>query len=218
MRSYVTVLPDYTELMSITSYIKCRDKEAKSDNCLALDSLFILLQVLNIVFSLAERQMQIESLSAGDLLASLDADSIPTVYCHMISVGKRVTDFNLVCEKLKMFLIQLTHSCERLAKVKEFKTVEDLIQNSTDAGDLKTIALIIQFLLWGPKEDEVKVITSAENRKQAFDLWLHLSRGRLLNDLLLRPMDRPKIYMMTNFLCNTSGQELSKVNKLLSTY
>lgn len=198
--------------------MKARDKLAKSDDHLAMDSLFIILQVINIMFSLAERQVHMESLSAGDLVVSLDSDSIPTVYCHMVSVKKGVTDFNLTCQKLKMFLIQMTHSSERLTRLSQFKTIEDLIQNSSDAGDLKTIALIIQYLLWGPKADEIKVMSMVENKKQSFDLWLHLSRGSLLNELLIQPMEKHKVYIMANFMASTSGPELFKISKLLSTY
>ena len=217
IQAYVTILPAHNKLMSITSYIKSRE-ETKSDEHLVLDSLFILLQVISLIFALAEKQKQIESISAGDLVVSVDSDCIPTVYCHMISVKKTCTNFNLICEKLRLLVIQLTHTCERLTRVKQFKTVEDLIQNSADAGDLKTIALIIQYLLWGPKEDEIKVMSSAENRKQAFELWLHLSRATLLNQLVFQPLDRLKMCMMIGFWTNTSGNELFKITKLLSTY
>lgn len=219
LQGFATLLPYQPDITSVMSYLKSRDQNCKSDDNLAMDSLFIILQVISIIFSLAERQVQLESLSAGDLLVYLDSESIPTVYCHMVGVKKASnTDFHLVCEKLKMLLIQLTHVSQRLAKLKQFKTVEDLIQNSSDAGDLKTIALIIQYLLWGPKDDEVKVISVAENRKQAFELWLHLSRAKLVNELLFQPMDRLKLYTIASFLTSTSGQEIFKITKLLSTY
>lgn len=218
LKAFVTLLPYHSEVQSVMSYIQTRDRVCKSDDYLAMDSLFIILQVISIIFSLAERQLHIESMSASDFLISLDSDTIPTVYCHMISIKKSAVNYNLTCEKLKMFLIQLSHTSVRLSKSKHFETVEDLIRNAEDAGDLKTIALIIQYLLWGPKDDEVKVMAVAENRKQAFELWLHLSRGKLLNELAIRTMDTLKTYTTANFLTNTSGPELFKITKLLSTY
>lgn len=221
LECFVSLLPEYGNIQSITSFMKSRHDLCKSDENLAMDSLFILLQVISIVFSLAERHMQLNSVSAGDLLiiTGKEENAIPTVYCHMVSV-KKVTspDYNLICEKLRMFLIQLTHASKRIEKSSNFHTVEDLIKNSEDAGDLKTIALIIQYILWGPKEDEIKVMSVADNRKQAFDLWLSLSRTKLLNGLLLHPMANLKMYTLASFLTNTCGQELFKLTKLLSTY
>ena len=201
--------------------MKSRHESSKSDENLGMDSLFILLQVISIIFALAERQLQLESVSAGDLLVLTNhsENAVPTVFCHMISVKKVVSpDYNLICEKLRMFLIQLTHASNRIEKSEHFKTIEDLISNSGDAGDLKTIALIIEYILWGPKDDEIKVMSVADNRKQAFDLWLNLSRTKLLNGLLFQPMNNLRMYTLANFLTNTSGQELFKLTKLLSTY
>lgn len=235
---HVSILPQYTCVQSVLSYLKSQHDTSKSDENLGMDSLFILLQVISLIFSLADRQLELESVSASDLLiigssshppssssfqsagGSSSLSVIPTVLCHMIAV-KRINSspkYSLICEKLRMFLIQLVHCSDRLEKSESFQTVEDLINNSSDAGDLKTIALIIQYLLWGPKLEEVRLMSTTENRKQAFDLWLNLARSKLVNTIIFQSMDNLKVYTLASFLASTSGQELFKLTKLLSTY
>lgn len=217
---FVSLLPGNVKLESVQSYLRRRDSEIANDEEYVMEILFVILQVLNITFSLSERLLQLESLSANDLCVILDSesDSLPTVTCHMLSVKKTSMDYSLTCEKLRMFLIQLCHMSERLPKSVTFKKVEDLLSNSSDQGDLRTIALILQYLLWGPKAEEVKIMSVAESRKQAFDLWLQLARAKLLNQLAAQKMDKLKVYMLSNFLVNTNGQELFKIAKLLTTY
>lgn len=216
--SYITLLPKIERMESLQSYIQKRSSECQQDEEFVMDSLFVLIQVLNLLFGLSERLLQVEILSANDLCVILDEDDIPTVVCHMLTVKKSSVNFKLSCEKLRMFVIQLGHLSDRLAKSPLFKKVEDLITNSTDQGDLKTISLIIQYLLWGPKADEIKIMSVAESRKQAFELWVQLARAKLLNRLATVHMSKLKICMIANFLNNTSGQELFKITKLLSTY
>ncbi|KAF6027376.1 hypothetical protein EB796_014309 [Bugula neritina] len=114
--------------------------------------------------------------------------------------------------------MQLSHSVQSLQKSIIFTTIDDLVQSSEDLGDLKTIYAILQYLLWGPKDDEVKVITLAEHRRQAFELWLQLARGKQLSSLALKPIDNLKAFMVTSFLANSNGTELFKITKLLNTY
>lgn len=217
---YVSLLPGNARIESVQSYLKRRDSETSSDEEYVMDILFVILQVLNIVFNLSERLLQLESLSANDLCVVFDgeSESLPTVTCHMLSVKKTYMDYGLTCEKLRMFVIQLCHMSDRLPKSATFQKVDDLLSNSSDQGDLKTIALIIQYLLWGPKAEEVKIMSVAESRKQAFELWLQLARAKLLNRLASKKMDKLKVYMISNFLVNTSGPELFKITKLLTTY
>ncbi|XP_067938509.1 serine-rich adhesin for platelets-like isoform X2 [Watersipora subatra] len=216
---FVTILPALPRVESIKSYLERLKSEQRSNEDLELDVIFVLLQILNIIFGLHENQLRLDSVSMSDFLVLTDSTNASTVHCHMVNVTQSANQkIGLTCEKLRMLLMQVSHSTESLLKSVIFTTVDDMIQNAEDLGDLKTISAILQYLLWGPKEDEVKVITLAEHRRQAFELWLQLARGKLLSGLALKPIDNLKAHMVTAFLANTNGSELFKITKLLNTY
>lgn len=217
--SYVTVLPRYERVESLKEHIARLNQEKKSDRELEMDIIFILLQILNVIFSLNDKQLRLETVSSSDFLVVTDAEDMSTVFCNGLHVVSSPNQkLGLTCEKLRMFLMQIGHTCASLAKSSMFTVVDDMVQNASDMGDLRTISTILQYLLWGPKEEEIRVITLAEHRRQAFELWLQLARGNLLTRLVFRQMDKLKIYMISNFLANTNGSELFKITKLLNTY
>lgn len=216
---YVTILPPLGRVESIKSYLDRLKSEERTKEDLEMDVIFVLLQILSIIFGLHESQLRLDSISMSDFLVVTDSANVSTVHCHMINVTQSPNQkIGLTCEKLRMFLMQISHSTECLQKSVVFTTVDDMIQNAEDLGDLRTISAILQYLLWGPKEEEVKVITLAEHRRQAFELWLQLARGKLVSSLALQPIDNLKAHMVTNFLANTNGSELFKITKLLNTY
>ena len=215
----VTLLPSMNRVESVKAYLERLMAEDRDNTDLEMDVIFILLQVLNIIFGLNESQLRLESISSNDFIIVTDEHDVATLHCHNINVAPAPNQkLGLTCEKLRMFLMQVSHATPSLQKSVLFTTVDDMVQNAEDMGDLRTIGAILQYLLWGPKEDEVKIITLAEHRRQAFELWLHLARGKLVSGLALKPIDNIKAYMVTNFLANTNGSELFKITKLLNTY
>jgi len=220
IKGYVTLLPEYPGISSVATYLEKQNLErADNDRSLEEDVYYLLVQVLNLIFSLAKRGLHLDSVSATDLLLVTDEAKTPTVLCHMINVRKLSSpNYSLTCEKLRMFLIQVTHLCERLKKSSMFKKLEEMIQNSDDQGDLKTIKIILQYLIWGPTQEEVEVIIRAENKRQAFEHWLQLARARMLTQLTSQGIDKLQLHDVAQYLASTSSHELFKINKLLSTY
>jgi len=217
---HVTVLPKYHMIESVKEHIERLVREERKFEEFEMDVLYIVLQIINTVLALNERQVTPDSINATDFLVTTDVDGLSSVQYNMINV-KHVTNSSkqaLTCQKLRIFFIQISHICPQLAKGQFFVTMDDMVQNAGDLGDLKTIAAILRYILWGPKEDEVKIITLSENRRQAFELWLQLARGKLINRLTFSQMDRLKIFHIAQFFSNTSGSELFKITKLLNTY
>lgn len=216
---HVTILPQCEKIESLKDYIVRLNAQKKSDSDLEMDIIYIVLQVLNIIFTLNENQLRLESISTADFVVVTDAEDMSTLQCTMLNVTYEANQkLGLTCEKLRLLMMQIAHSTPALEKSTTFTIVDDMVQNASDLGDLRTIYTILQYLLWGPKDDEVKIITLAEHRRQAFELWLQLARGKLLTRLAFRQMDKQKIYMISNFLANTNGTELFKITKLLNTY
>lgn len=217
---YVTILPAFEQVESLKVYISRISGESRPAGDLEMELMFVVLQVLTMVFTLYESQQLFDSISTSDFVVITDSDNMSTVHCSALNVCDSGGEqrLGLTCEKLRMFMMQLGHSNDRLAKSTMFSTIDDMIQSASDIGDLKTISAILKYLLWGPKEEEVQIITLSEHRRQAFELWLQLARGKQMNRLAFRPMDKLKIYMMSDFLAKTNGTELFKITKLLNTY
>ncbi len=76
--------------------------------------------------------------------------------------------------------------------------------------------VLLESILWGPQEEEIKSLTLAENRLQAFQIWLDLRRCQIVGDVALGkvPRDLAAANQMW-FLCAATGKSLFDMAKLL---
>ena len=76
---------------------------------------------------------------------------------------------------------------------------------------------IAEFLLWGPQEEEIKTLSLAEDREQAFSVWLELERCKMLNQFAKMPVSHCSVEERNHikFLCRTTGYTLFDTTKLL---
>ena len=76
---------------------------------------------------------------------------------------------------------------------------------------------MLQFLLWGPSEAEIKSMTLAEKRELAFSMWLEVSRSRTVNKVAMEGKDDLDIRTanMCRYLYSTTGTVLFETTKLM---
>ena len=75
---------------------------------------------------------------------------------------------------------------------------------------------IMEYLLWGPADREMKSLLLAEDREQSFCIWLEVTRCKFVNELALGQLNRNlELSHMFHFLCAVTGSSLLDVTKLL---
>ena len=75
---------------------------------------------------------------------------------------------------------------------------------------------LMEYLLWGPSDKEMRSLLLAEDRQQAFCIWLEVLRCRYVNELALGQLERNlELSHMFHFLCAVTGANLLDVTKLL---
>lgn len=95
---------------------------------------------------------------------------------------------------------------QRFVKLLDGATMESIVHGK----------LLLEAMLWGPQEEEIKPLSLAEDREQAFQVWLDLKRGKLINDLALGEIDKTlQTANMAWFLCSVTGRVLFDITKAL---
>ena len=75
---------------------------------------------------------------------------------------------------------------------------------------------LMEYLLWGPSDKEMRSLLLAEDRQQSFCIWLEVLRCRYVNELALGQLERNlELSHMFHFLCAVTGANLLDVTKLL---
>ena len=77
---------------------------------------------------------------------------------------------------------------------------------------------VLQFVLWGPSEESLKSLSLADERQQAFNMWVDVERGRAVNEIALQgEMAGLTQAAMLRFLYSASGNSLVETAKLVFT-
>lgn len=81
---------------------------------------------------------------------------------------------------------------------------------------LETGRNLLEFLLWGPSEEEAKFVAMTDKRDTSFRVWLEVARCRMASDLVLE-MERHNLELanQAKFLCRVTENSLLGVTKLL---
>ncbi|CAH1789769.1 unnamed protein product [Owenia fusiformis] len=196
---------------------------------------FIMLQVLHSVQYLHERGYTCDSFSTKDTLVAISQNNekhviVCPVLRKQISADQEwqnTTDglANLVSE-----LCDVQYTGKRTSRTSDlyssrtpytrglFKVLQLLYQGSSEC--LKKCMTILEFMLWGPCEEDIKTMTLAEDRVQAFHVWLTVEQTRILNDTTIKLLNgtgklRLEEILQTKYLNQSNGQSLFQTTRLL---
>lgn len=90
------------------------------------------------------------------------------------------------------------------------------LASATSVAQLMVARSMLQFVLWGPQESEIKSLLLAKDREHAFCVWLELMRCRCINELALEQV-KPSLEVAHrfHFLCSITGTTMFELSKML---
>lgn len=90
-----------------------------------------------------------------------------------------------------------------------------ILQQNTWEG-LEIGRNLVEFLLWGPSEEEAKLVAMTETRETSFRVWLEVARCRMTSELVLQAnRNNLELANQAKFLCRATENSLLGVTKLL---
>ena len=190
----------------------------------------ILSQVLNGMLYLIEKGFQIRTLTMKDILMVTPIGKKETfvalnsiIYYRTIRPGGKQTCVAIV--KLLFDLLQIKMTSDdktayRSIPVRSqyslgFQKMVKTLQGH-DNQSILSARHILEIMVWGPQQEEIKALTLAEDREQAFDVWLELERCKLVNKYATEdPESSVQELLYMNFLCSSTGATLFETTKIL---
>ena len=102
------------------------------------------------------------------------------------------------------------------------RVVRCLHQKNGDQSDegLKDSLRLLEFTLWGPSEDEARMMAVSDGRDTVLQVWLSVTRCRLLAELAVgdgTSQNGLKVAEKATFLCTSTENSLLEATKLLFT-
>ena len=192
---------------------------------------YVMFQVLNAALSAHDGSSlyTVKSVTASDILVV--EHPLAKGESYLIVNPLRSADFErfdeeLLCAdliKLLCFLLKLPHKSKGVShSIKGssrfalgLKRFLDVLESNTFSCVLIARS-IVEYLLWGPSDKEVKSLLLADDRQQAFCIWLEVSRCKYVNELALGQLRRNlELSHMFHFLCAVTGSSLLDITKLL---
>lgn len=87
---------------------------------------------------------------------------------------------------------------------------------ATSISQLMVARSMLQFILWGPQEEEIRSLLLAKDREHAFCVWLEVMRCRCINELALGQV-KPSLEVAHrfHFLCSITGATVFQLSKML---
>lgn len=86
-------------------------------------------------------------------------------------------------------------------------------------GSISSVVIarsLLEYTLWGPTDKEIRSLLLAEDREQAFCIWLEVTRCKGVNELALGQLTKTlELAHMFHFLCSVTGTAMLDVTKLL---
>ena len=232
VHTHVSVL-NYQSIMSLEDYLKgIKDLYFTDAQAYERNVCYMLSQIVSGILYVNDQGCPMKVINKRDILIVT-----PNGYDEKLVVinpfgyqqFKATMNFKAVSDqvnKLALLFLQLNipHETKDVYKRVPQKTtyskgIRKVVQTLSETNDLQgllTVKDLLEFLLWGPHEDEIKALTLAENREEAFAIWLEIERCKIVNKYAVeqpRPSVEECSVMM--FLCSASGSSLFDTTKLL---
>ena len=190
----------------------------KYDRCIC----YILAQILNALLYVHDR---VHSLS------SLRLHNVTVVTC-VTSSEKRIilnptkqneqSGIPELCDDIVILLTKDLLQSSKHSSIpstrysKGFNEVIQVLKSGSDLEALIDTRNMLEFMLWGPVEEDIEILLLAEQREHTFHVWLELVRCRCVNTLALE-RNAPSIEAADRlkFLCSVNGQSLYNTAKML---
>ena len=190
---------------------------------------YLMDQVINGLLYLQGKACTQYSIDTTDILLLTSKGYREKFVCinpHCIEKQKRTK--RSVGENLKHLLFELLQSTVPMAdcdlsgciplRSSYSRALCKLAQMLTDEADnmLQLARNLLEFVLWGPNEEDLKCLTLAEDRQQAFEVWISLERCRVVTRYALQVM-QPRLEEAHHirFLCSLTGTDLFQITKIL---
>ena len=192
----------------------------------------VMFQVLNAALSAHDGSSlyTLKTVNTSDILVveHVTAKGEPYVVVNPLrSADFERFDEQLLCNdliKLLCFLLKLPADSQKAASASVTGTSRFALGlkrflSVLEHGTFSSILIarsIVEYLLWGPSDKEIKSLLLAEDRQQAYCIWLEVTRCRFVNELALAQLNRNlELSHMFHFLCAVTGSSLLDVTKLL---
>jgi len=223
-QTHIAVL-SYTAVQGLPGYIQHEYKKHKDAGPEEFErvSCYIMVHILNGVLYLHEKDHQLSVLRSNDILMvtgktgeTYPALNLPHQTKHPDGQESQLFDSIIVI----MFLVlkvawrkeedPYTAIPEKSQYSRAFrKLVSMLHQKQFTLQSLITARNILECMLWGPSEEEVRTLTRAQDPEHAFSMWLEVSRCRLVNQYAVScagvSLEQASVM---RFLCSMTGSAL----------
>lgn len=191
-----------------------------------------LVQVLNALLYLRDSGCTVLRLSSEDVIMTLTSDSKwhplvkPSVMTFDVCsdhdsafLGEDVTQ--LLFQMLRTDLGKPDRQEARVVTPRTRysrglqRVLRTLVAPRTWEG-LETGRSLLEFVLWGPSEEEAKFVAMTDTRETSFRVWLEVARCRMASALVLE-LERHNLELanQAKFLCRVTENSLLGVTKLL---
>lgn len=219
----------YTSISTLhyymTSVVPLQTTDPEEVECLVC---YIMDQVINGLLYLQGKSCTQYSTDTRDILLVTTAnyqEKVIVINPHCLEKQRRSR--KSVGENLKLLLVELLQStvsavdsdggCLPLNSSYSralCKLAQLLTEEGTDM--LEQARNLLEMALWGPNQDALHCLTLAEDRPQAFEVWLSLERCRMVTKYALQVL-QPRLEEAHHirFLCSLSGDQLFHITKLL---
>ena len=224
IKSYILVIR-YETLESLEDYTKQMHDLKECDLPLyEKNACYVFSQVLNGILYLEEKGFVIDNFSSRNVLLVThhNSDERHIVVNHsrflsQVKVGAKVKGHEVI--RILLDLLQVKDEDEVLDMYS--RGLQKIIQflHDEENGLLK-VKNALEFMLWGPQDEEIKCLTLAEDREQAFNIWLDVERNAMVNKYAAMTMQQElpisiEEMSQVRFLCRASGSRLFENTKLL---
>lgn len=139
-----------------------------------------------------------------DLDSALLNDDIVRLLCLMLRV-----DSSGKVDRLELKMVsrsKYSRGLQRLVRILQQNTWEGLESGRN----------LLEFLLWGPSEEEAKLVAMTETRETSFRVWLEVARCRMTSELVLQAnRNNLELANQARFLCRATESSLLGVTKVL---
>lgn len=226
------LVTNYTSVTSLEDYLAILNSAYESDPPTYDRSVcYIMLQVLNGLIYVHDKGCPIRSLGTRDILV-VSSNGYEEKYIVINPHCRQRPELSLqsVGKELTKILLKLLH-----VEVPTFRMKQDLsariptrstysrsfqrmvqILEGKDISDIILARNLMDFMLWGPTDEDIKLIGCSENRKQGFEVWLTMEQCRAVSRYAIEGLE-PLLEEanLMRFLCSATGAMLFEITKCL---
>lgn len=223
----------YNSVDSLTNYIQETHRKLKSSSAeFERNACYIMSHILNGLLFLYERNLQVAKLHSNEILVvEVQKDE---KYC-VVNVTSPAKDLLGQDNQLFDSVIALIFQVMKLRWNKKEdpytvipvkskysqafrKLVALLYQKQFTLQSLIMARNILEYILWGPDEQEAKVFKESKNLEEAHAVWLEVGRCKLINQMALGNAEAEGNLARASrirFLCSMTGSALADTAKII---